>query len=492
MDYLDPRKELEHRIILMVGYVCVAIAIVFATVILVYEAYGFGLGKNGTVIQNGLAFISSQPSPAQIYINGVLNKARTDARLVLPANTYQIRLARPGYHDWQRTIELQGGSVVHFDYPFLFPTKLTTTKLQSYSSAPGLVTQSPDRRWVVVQQPGSMTTFDLYDLKNPTKAPVDISLPANLLSAATGSESWQFGEWADDNLHVLLQHDYDGKTEFILLDRQNPDQSLNLNTTLSVTPTKLTLDNKKFDQYYLYDSTAGNLQTATLSTPSPVPVLEHVLSYQTYASDTILYATDTNAPAGKVFIKLDVGGQTYDIHTLTTSSDYLLDVTKYAGVLYVAAGSSSENKVYIYRDPVAQLAAAPTRAIVPSQVLHVENPNYLSFSSNAQFIVAEDGTRFGVYDIQNKVGFNYTASLGLDTPQQHASWMDGDRLSYVSGGKLVVFDYDDTNQQVLMPDNAAYTPIFAPDYKYVYGWAGTTTPSELDVTQTALLIPTDL
>src|SRR5665213_1663213 len=98
MDYLDPRKELEHRTILMVGYVCVAIAIVFATVILVYEAYGFGLGKNGTVIQNGLAFISSQPSPAQIYMNGVLNKARTNARLVLPANTYQIRLARPGYH----------------------------------------------------------------------------------------------------------------------------------------------------------------------------------------------------------------------------------------------------------------------------------------------------------------------------------------------------------------------------------------------------------
>jgi hypothetical protein len=151
MDYLDPRKEFRHRITLMVGYVLVAVAIVIATLILLYQAYGFGLGKNGTVIQNGLTFFSSQPHPANIYLNGTLGKSQTNSRVVLPAGIYHIRLARDGYREWQRTIEVEGGDVQHFDYPFLIPKQLTTKKTTSYTGAPGLATQSPDRRWLLIR-----------------------------------------------------------------------------------------------------------------------------------------------------------------------------------------------------------------------------------------------------------------------------------------------------------------------------------------------------
>ena len=72
MEFLDPAKQTRHRIILWVGYVLVAVGIVIATLVLLYQAYGFGLGKNGTVIQNGLVFLSSQPRPANIYMNGKL------------------------------------------------------------------------------------------------------------------------------------------------------------------------------------------------------------------------------------------------------------------------------------------------------------------------------------------------------------------------------------------------------------------------------------
>jgi hypothetical protein len=492
MDYLDPQKQFRQRIILLVGYVFVAIAIAIATIILLYQAYGFGFGKNGTVIQNGLAFFSSQPHPANIYVDGVLNKARTNTRLVLPSGIYRIELTRSGYRSWQRIIEQDGGSVEHFDYPFLFPTKLVSKKLQTYTSAPSVVTQSPDRRWLLVQEPGTTLTFDIYDLSNPTKAPTDISLPAGIATKATTNESWQFDEWADDDQHVLLQHDYDGKTEFILLDRTDPAQSVNLNTALSANPTNMTLDNKKYNQYYLYDTTAGTLDTASLSSPTAVPVLQHVLAYQSYASNTILYATDSDAPTGKVLIKLAIGSQTYDVRSLTAGTTYLLNLTQYGGTLYVAAGASGENKVYIYKDPVGQLSAQPNHALVPIQVLHVSAPNYLSFSTNAQFIMAESGTQFGVYDIENAKGYNYSASQGLDAPQTHATWMDGDRLTYTSGGKLVVFDYDGTNQQVLMSADSNYVPAFAPDYHYVYQLAPAAAAGQFDLNQTALLTPADL
>jgi hypothetical protein len=491
MDYLDPKKQFRHRVILFVGYVCVAIAIVIAALVLLYQAYGFGIGKNGTVIQNGLTFFSSQPNPANIYVNNQLKPVTTNTRLVLPAGIYHVKLARSGYRDWQRTIELDGGSVEHFDYPFLFPKTVDTKKIQSYVSAPGFMTQSPDHRWLLIEQPGSLTNFDVFDLKNPTKPPVTVSLPANLLASAATSESWQLGEWADDNQHVLLKHSYDSKTEFILLDRVNPDQSVNLNNSLSVNPTSLTLKNKKYDQYYIYDAATAVLQADSLKAPAITPVLQQVLAYQSYSDDTLLYVTDSDAPAGSVLVKLRIGSQTSIIRKLPAGSNYLVDLTKYSNVMYVAAGDTTGDKVYIYKDPVGQLAAQPNQAVVPAQVLHVSQPDYLSFSPNAQFIAAANGSHFGVYDIENTNGYNYTVPQPLDAPQAHATWMDGDRLAMVSGGQLTVFDYDDTNQQSLVPASSRYLPAFAPDYKNVYDLAPNATTGQFELIQASLLIAAD-
>lgn len=489
MDYLDPKTELKHRVTLLAGYALIAIAIAMATRLLLLQAGGFGLNKHGDVIQNGLTYFSSQPNPAQIYINGQLESATTNTRLFLPAGLYNVKLSRAGYRDWQRKIELMGGDVQHFDYPLLIPKQLTTKKLQTYVSMPGLVTQSPDRRWLVVEEPKSMTEFKLYDLKNPDKPPASLSLPPNLLSKATASESWQLEEWADDNQHFVLVHTFDGKTEFILVNRTDPAQSVNLDTILSSNPAKLTLNNKKYDLYYLY-SASGSLQTASLADPTALPVLDHVITYKSYGNNQILYVTDSGAPAGKVLVKFQAGNQTYSLRGFPAGANYLIDLTQYSGKLYVAVGDSAENKVYIYADPVGQLQSQPKQALVPAQVLHVNKPNYLSFSNNAQFIVTENGNQFGVYDIENTQGYSYVTSQPLDSPQVHATWIDGDRLAYVSGGKLLEFDYDSANLQTLMPAANAYLPAFAANFKNVYDIAPNAL-GQFELTQTSLLTPQD-
>ena len=491
MEFLDPAKQMRHRIVLWVGYVLVAIGIVIAALVLLYQAYGFGIGKNGQVIQNGLVFFSSQPNPAKIYINGKLNANQTNARFTLPAGIYHVQLERTGYRPWQRTIEVEGGDVQHYDYPLLIPKQLTSKKLASFTSVPGLATQSPDKRWLLVEKPGSVNSFSLYDLKNPTQAPTNITLPAGLLSKATTKQSLQLDEWADDNKHVVLQHNYDGKHEFILLDRTDPAKSQNLDKTLSADPAKLTLINKKYNQYYLYNAAAHSLSKASLGAPTPVPVLNHVLNYQSYSDNTILYATDAGAAAGKVQIQMKIGSTTYPIRTFPAGSNYLLDLTEYSGTLYVAVGSSGLDKVYIYKDPVGQLNKLPNHALVPSQVLHVHDPNYVSFSNNAQFIMAENGNNFGVYDVYKGKGYNYKTTRPIDKPQTHASWIDGDRMEYVSGGKLVIFDYDNTNQQVLVSADPLYLPAFSADFKFFYTLAPNQAkgakPGQINLNQTSLL-----
>jgi hypothetical protein len=490
MDYLDRPKQQRQHALLYIGYVLVAIAITIATLILVYQAYGFGIGKNGAVIQNDLIFFSSHPNPADIYVDGQRRAEQTNSRLVLPAGIYDIKLTRDGYRDWQRTIELQGGNVEHFDYPFLFPTNLVTQKTQGYTAEPALLTQSPDRRWLLVQA-GAFADFNLVDLKDPVKPVITtLTVPENILAKATASQSWQLVEWSDDNRHVLLRHTYDNTYEYILVDRSEPVQSLNLTSKLELHQAVVSLRDKNYDEYYVYDAASGELRTAELGTATAEPLLQNVLAYKPYGSNTMVYVTDDEADDGKVLVKMKTGNNpAITIRSLAVGKGYLLDLAEYDGKSYLVAGTTSGDKVYIYKDPAGQVSRHPGLSPSPVQVLHVNQPNYLSFSNSAQFVVVENGQHFGVYDIENEVGYNYAARLPLDAPQTHASWMDGNRLVFVSGGKLSVIDYDNTNQQQLMPAGSNLPVAFAPNYKYVFAIAPVS--GGFDLNRTALVTPND-
>lgn len=489
MDYLDPNKQRQHTIMLFVGYILIGIAIIMATWVLFNQAKGYGLDRNGTLIQTGLTFFSSQPNPATINVNGV-QKGKTNTRMFLVAGLYDIQLKRDGYRTWQRKINLQGGGVLHFDYPLLFANTLTPSKKTSYSTAPSYATQSPDRRWNVVGK-SSLDTYDVYDLKNPTKPPLSLTIPPGVMTKAVGAETLEVVEWADDNQHILLKHIYDGKSEFIVTDRTLGDAAKNLNTTLLINPGKLVLRDKKYDQYYIYDESTLRLQKISLKSTTPEFVLDQVIGFQPYGSDTILYTTTTDAPAGKVLVKLLKGDKKYGIRSLSAGGNYLLNLASYSGAMYVATGATNENKLYIYKDPIGQLGALPNHALVPAQVLRVNAPNELDFSTNAQFISIQNGQEFAVYDIENKVGYHYTTQYPLDSPQKHAQWMDGHRIVYVSGGKLLVFDYDYANVQTLIPADSRYEPAFTPDYKLVFGLANNAGSEQVDMWQTSLLAPKD-
>lgn len=488
MDYLDPEQHRKHRRRILLGYLLIGVIILVVLRFLFYSAYGYGVDKNGQIIKNGFVYVSTQPNPASIYLNNKLSKSKTNSRLLLPSGRYTVRLERDGYRAWQRSITVEGGDVQHFDYPLLLPRTLTTTTVKSYASAPGLATQSPDHRWLLVQQPGSFTTFDLYDLKDPAKAPTTVALPSALLAKGT-NHSWEAIEWATDNRRVLLRHLHDGITEFVVLDRETPAQSVNLNKSFSITPTMVSLNDRKYDQYYLYDSAKQLLLKASLKAPGTTTYLDHILAYKSYGNNTVLYATDAGATKGKVAVRIQVGTKNYTVREVAAGKTYVLDLTSYDRKLYVALSSSSENRLYIYKDPLAQLTAK--KVATPSRALLISNPTYLSFSSNTQFIMTQNGQALAAYDLEYGKSYNYTLDAPLDQPQAHASWMDGHRLVYVSGGKLMMLDYDSTNKQVLVSAMPAYSPFFAPDHKYVYVLAqGLQTQANL--TQTALLTPADL
>jgi len=444
--------------------------------------------------------MSSQPDNAQIFLDGKLYKSNTNARLQLEAGQYTAKIQKEGYRPWQRILSVDGGSVRHYDYPLLIPSKLTTANLKSYNTAPGFASQSPDRRWLVVQQNTSPLNFDLYDLSDPLEVTARLktfSLPdAVLTSPSAGEHSLQLIEWSTDNRHILVKHVVGETNEYITVDTREPTLSLNLTRALSLTPTKvLTLHDKKFDKFYVYDSTARTLDTTTVSNAGKTsPLLDQIISYKTYGSDIVLYITDKAAPAGKVMAALMDGSETYKIRDLVPTGPYLIDISQYDRKWYVAVGASSENRVYVYQNPQQVRRSSVTAALVPVQVLKVATPNYLAFSSNTEFIATQNGTNFADYDAETDKGYNFISKYPLDPPAVHGTWMDGHRLSYVSGGKLVIFDYDNINAQAIVPASPNYLAMFNRNYGYVYTFVSSVNADgqpATTLTGTSLRIPAD-
>ncbi|HVU59615.1 MAG TPA: PEGA domain-containing protein [Candidatus Saccharimonadales bacterium] len=495
MDFMDPQHRRRNDAMVLLGYVLIGVALLLLTTILVFMAYGFGY-KNGEVIQSGLLFLSSRPGSAEITIDGTRYKDNTNTKLTLPAGNYSFALSRTGYRTWQRSIAIQGGEVESYTYPFLFPTSLTATTRQTYNAAPALVTESPDRRWLLVTRPGSLTSFDMYDLTKPQRDPALLTLPDGILtSSSDAAQTLALVEWSGDSNDVLLQHTFDKKTEYIMLSRSNPTDSFNLTAKLALplTGVQVQMSNEHYDRYIVFNTVARTLSRATLSAPTLQPyVTVPVLAFATAGDSTLLYATPDPADTGKVDINLLEDQKASLIRRSAANTTYLLALADYDGDLYAAANAASEDIGYIYKDPATQVANPLLGVAVPVRTFHLKNISYVSVAPGAQYILFESGTSFAAYDLANELGFTYTVPNTLEAPQAHAAWMDGAHLLYISQGQTIVFDYDGQNRQTLVSADPRYQPLFDPNYTFLYTFvpAATDHAQEL-LTSTSLRTPAD-
>ncbi|HUP26196.1 MAG TPA: PEGA domain-containing protein [Candidatus Limnocylindrales bacterium] len=467
MDFLDPKKKRANLKRLYIGYVLMAIVLAFGTFILVLAAYGYDIDRRtGGVIQNGLIIVDAHPISADILINQT-RRGTTADRLVLPAGSYNVQLQRDGYRDWAHQVNLEGSSIEQLAYPFLFPKTLVTKTIQQYASVPPMASQSPDRHWLVVQSPTGLGVFNVIDLNNNKNPVVTINIPTSIITETEGQHAYETIEWSTDNAHLLLKHTYTGGQEFIVLDRSNAANSLNLSKLFPDQYNAISLRDKKPDQFYLFDAASGTLASADAQNKVVNPLLTRVISYKSYQADTIAYVSSTPTDTENTEFHLWQNGQDHLVRTLPAGPAYLMDMAQFNGHFYVASGSSKDGRVYIYKDPFGDLGRRPARTPQPVRVLVVPSAEYVSFSGIARFIAVQEGSHFAVYDIETDRQIRYNTKLPL-AAHQKASWMDGHRLILVSQGSVTIFDFDGLNSQTLSASLTAFNPFFDRDYSAMF------------------------
>lgn len=491
VDFLDPKRKKAHHNRILIGYLLMAVAVAMATWLLLNSSFGYWVDpKTGDVIQNGTVFLDSRPSGSTVLLDGVPQNSKTASRLTLPGSrTYNVRLEQDGYRPWSRTFSLDGRSIERLVYPLLIPIKLTASEVQLYAASPGLTSQSHDYRRLLVQQPGQTYTFDLYDLNNPANAPAVITIPQTILSEPTKASTLAVVEWAGDNHHVLFNRSYDGNHEYIMFDTEIPANSLNINSGLGVTPSTISLRDKKYDQLYIYEANGGVLRSAdTKSKTISGPILNDVISYDSFGPELILYSTRTAAQPGKTNFRIRENDKSsYLLKSIPDASLYQLAINEFDGTLYCVIGGDTSDGEFIFRNPLPALKGQTITPLLVSSVLRLKAPQFVSFSDNGAFISAQSGKDIVVFDIEGDRQFK----LSLKHPvlnSDNIKWMDGYRFSFIDSGTSYVIDFDGSNEQKLMPASIASGPYFSPDFKAVFSFApSVSVPGRFAFTQTSLI-----
>lgn len=500
MYFLDPTKKKFHTVRLFTGYFLVATAIALASATLVYFAYGFNVIPGKDSAQKGLLFVSSQPSGAQLTINGK-SASNTSTKLNLGSGKYDLSIAREGYTNWSRSVQIEGSSVNHFLYPLLLPSKLEPKTVKTFNETPSLTTQSPDRRWLVAHyQAINESQFEMFDLNNNQDSVGQsqaFTLPADMLSETTQAAQWKLVEWSSNNRHMLFLRTFtsasNGETkEYILVDRQRPEGSYNLSKNLQIDANVevVSLSDKKPDSYYVHNATTGDLTTMKLDSSEKQKLLSDVVAFKSHGKDMVVYITSRGAEEGKVVAKIHANDKDYTLRQITQSDVYMLDAARYSGSWYVVVGSKAESRALVYEDPISQITGSKEKKAGALFALKVANPTQVSFSANAQYIALQGASKVHVYDIDREFAYQYGLQNKLDAPQEYARWMDGDRLTFVSGGKQNIIDYDNINKRSLVNSSAVYESAFDRDYKYLYTF--TQTEAGLELASTPLRTANDL
>ncbi|MBP7820867.1 PEGA domain-containing protein [Candidatus Saccharibacteria bacterium] len=478
MEFLTPEEKRNRTLRFISGYFLVAIAVLLGTFIFVLLVQGYQLNNRKGLVQNGLVNVESRPVSADIYLNGELN-SRTTSRLDLNEGEYDLKLKADNYREWSKKFTLLGGQVRYFVYPKLIPNIIKTETTATYNAMPLWASESLDRHWIVSKVSGQQADFSVFDTTrtdNPATANQTITVPAAaLIGSPSAYGDFQPIEWADDNKHLLLlQTLANGQKNFIVVDREKPENSLSVSKTLSLNNDfKVVLRDKKPNKFYVLNTVSGELtRRDTKNISEIVKVADGVVAFKPYGNDLVLYVTYLNTAEGlaKVVVSDNIS-KLYNLQPIARdlAGNYQLDMAKFDGTWYYVTSSSSDNKIRIYANPLDSIRANSGDIAKARYTLPLENPIFASFSDNARFIAVQSASNFVVYDGELKSNYRYSVDYKL-AKDQKAQWMDGHRLKVVDNGMAKIFEFDGTNGQDLIPSqpNNSFTLYFDRDYNFVY------------------------
>ncbi len=459
MEYLDPEKKRKHRMRIMFGYGLFAVAISMATVLMVYIANGYYVDRStGEVIQNGLVYVDTRPVSAEVTIDGELQNVRTDSRHVIPSGTHTFDLFAEGYRPWSRTFNLEGGSLRRLTYARLIPDVLTPELATNLRQNPINSSQSINKRWIIMSYESNPLDLTLIDIDNPQSViNQTLTLPDELVTdPETGIV--EFMEWDASDRYILATYTVANNPEYIMIDREQPNNSFNLSKELNPRM-QFVMRDRDVNAYFAYDPVSRELFKANRNSIETESILKDVIQYEVFGEDWVVYLTESEE-ASMVQARLLRGDQNIQLKNLQVSDRYFLEIARLGNAPIIGVASAVEDRVIVYFDPEKYLRENPDSTLpVATTVMRIPSLIDFSISSDSSVILGYGSDNIAAHEFNEDRSYNYKLDRPIDAGQE-VRWIEGQHITYISEGVAYISDFDGSNVYDLVPS----TPLLG-----VYG-----------------------
>lgn len=460
------RKAVIERIVVY-SLICTVVALLVA--IMVAIMIGYRLDDHWRLQQAGLVRFETKPGGATVEVDGRTLGLRTGTKTTVFPGAHEFVIWREGYETWRKTLTTHAGTLTALTYPRLIPKQRPVESVVRFDRL-AQARFAPDGRWLATLVTTDRPDLALYDLQadEPRPTPLD-NLPADLFSAtdeAGLSHQYQIDHWSNNSRYFLIKHQYGDKTEWVVIDRDSPAKSVNVNRAL----------NLEFDQPFLEGTTlyvrSGtdvrklDVHAGTISRP----LASQVEGYY-YGVGAVVYWTQPAADGSRQ-IGLVRGDDKEPAVVTTVPSQRRTDpirvlTAQYNGrdALVYAVGrdvtirtGSFESLFDKDKDQAMKvLSQFQTGAVV----------DHLLSSPGGRFVTAQYDDKFVTYDLDMWVRSD-EATLAGSGQARRLRWLDGYLVWSDRADGLTVREFDGANQHTTNPVASGFDAALGRGGTYLY------------------------
>ncbi|MBI3889669.1 PEGA domain-containing protein [Candidatus Saccharibacteria bacterium] len=279
------RRQIVMRS-LVYGLMTLSVLTIVSVLMLIILGYSFNR-QDGRLEQGGLLQFASTPSGATVTLDGMPTSSRTPSKASVEAKNHHVQMDLRGYRSWQKNITVQAGGIGWLSYARFVPTDVKVETMRTFPKLAASLA-SVDRKWIVIQEDVAVNAFVLANIESDTPKYANLSIPESILTQAS-TQSFTISAWSRNDDRLLVKRTYDGtKVEWISVNRQNPNESVNLTSSFGVAAVDMQFGERNgSDVFVLTDEgivrrlDVGN---KTLSEPLAENVAEYSIYDRTHLS----------------------------------------------------------------------------------------------------------------------------------------------------------------------------------------------------------------
>ncbi|MBC7943225.1 PEGA domain-containing protein, partial [Candidatus Saccharibacteria bacterium] len=464
------KRELTKRIAIYVVMTSLVIVIVTG---LIFITLGYRFDTdNGRVEQGALLQFATIPSGATVEIDGKPMSAKTPTKSSVLAGSHEFVMWRDGYETWRKNIDVAAGTLTWLNYTRLIPKDRTVVPVAQY---PSLLTSlaTTDGQNMLVQQDGTVPTFQLVNLQSDEIKTTTLTIPAALYSEASTvgvKHDFNVDQWDNGGRYVLIRHNYGEKKEWLVLDTRDVSATKNITKLLSLDVASMKFSGTSGN--ILYGLSGTDIRKLDLSAGTiSGSLVSNVTKFELFETNVITYVGTVQNDSTKRVVGLYREGDSkpHILRTVTSAPDVPLVVatSRYFNQDYVAIAEG--NKVDIIRGSYPSSSGDDNKSLGKfSTFSFVTAVDRLLFSPAGDYLLVQSGANFASYDIEHKKVDVSTVAKDVTAAVGPLKWLDDSHVWSDYGGNVNISEFDGANNYSINPVASSQAVVLSQNGRYLY------------------------